>query len=159
MVPEPHRARARIVLLVPALLALAACLPPPGVPYESFPSPTRDAALGCWRLESSPGVWGRPLESTLVRLDTVMTPSGVMRMHLIPAVEPRRDMNRWGTTPRGDGVLLSFSNGFSGAVVRAKIQGDQLRGRGGTWADVPIPSRRGPVRGQRVPCPSGQAAG
>jgi hypothetical protein len=141
------------------LFAMAACVPPPSVPYGSSPSPVRDAAVGCWRLESSPGVWGRPLASTLVRLDTATTYHGVMRMHLIPAPESRVDMNRWGTAEDGKGVVLSFSDGFGGVVVRATIRGDQLRGRGRTWADVPVLAIRGPVRGERVPCPSESAAG
>jgi hypothetical protein len=148
----------KIHLAFPVLLMAAACSFPPDVPMSPSPSPLRDAAVGCWQLESSPGLRGRPLEPTLVRLDTATTPFGVMRMHRIPATEPRRDMNRWGIAADGEGVVLSFSSGFSGVVVRATIHGDQLRGRGRTWVDVPSIPRRGRVRGVRVPCPAEPAA-
>lgn len=149
----------RIGFLGPALLCLAACSLPPDVQISSSPSPVRDSALGCWRLESSPGLLGRPLDSTLVRLDTARTPYGDMRMLLIPDVGPPRDMNHWGTTEAGDRLVLWFSNGFGGVVVRAAIRGDQLRGRGRTWVDTLTWFRRGRVRGERVPCPAEPSAG
>lgn len=148
----------KMCFLLPAVGMLAGCAPPAGVPVFSSPSPLRDAAVGCWRLESSRGLFGRALPRTVVRLDTVPSRSGGMRMLLIPDPNPHmRDLNTWGTTADGDVLLLLFSGGFSGVDVRASLHGDRLRGRARTWEDVPSLSRRGAVRGVRVPCPPGSA--
>jgi hypothetical protein len=149
----------RIAFLIPLLVTAAACSLPPDVQISSSPSPVRDSAVGCWRLESSPGLWGRPLPPTLVRLDTARSRIGGMRMILIPAPDPRRNLNYWGTSEDGTRLMLAFGSGFSGVVVHAAIRGDQLRGRGRTWVDVPAVPVRGPVRGVRVPCPAEPAAG
>jgi hypothetical protein len=149
----------KIHLVVPVLLMAAACSFPPDVPLSPAPSPLRDAALGCWQLESSPGLRGRPLERTLVRLDTAKNRYGDMRMHLIPDVAGSPDMNRWGTSEDGARLLLSFSNGFGGVFVRGSLRGDQLRGKGSGWYDYLTVGPRGRVRGVRVPCPAESAAG
>lgn len=150
----------KVHLLVPVLLMTSACSLPPDVQLSSSPAPLLTSAAGCRQLESSPGLPGRPLEPTLVRLDAAAFVDGAMRMHLISAVSERgRDVSQWGMTEGGDRVALHFSNGFSGAVVRAAIHGDQLRGRGRTREDTPRWFRRGRVRGVRVPCPAEPAAG
>jgi hypothetical protein len=149
----------KIPFLLAVLLLSAACSPPPHVDISPSPSPVRSAAAGCWRLESSPGLLGRLLETTVVRLDTATYPDGRMRMLRIPDADGVRDMNHWGTTDGGERLVLSFSNGFGGVVVQATVDGDRLRGRARTWADTLVWVRRGRVRGVRVPCPAQPAAG
>jgi hypothetical protein len=150
----------KIYLVIPVLLMTSACSMPPHIQLSSSPSPMRASAVGCWQLDSSPGLLGRLLEPSLVRLDTAALGDGAMRMHVIsPVREHGVDMNHWGMTAVGDHVVLRFSNGFGGVVVQAAIRGDELRGRGRTWVDIPAPPRRGRVRGVRVPCPSGSAVG
>ncbi|HYR07229.1 MAG TPA: hypothetical protein VEQ60_05660 [Longimicrobium sp.] len=148
----------KIHLVFPVLLMAAACSFPPDVPLSPSPSPLRDAAVGCWRLESSPGLLGRPLEPTLVRLDTAVLSHGGLQMLLLPDPGLPRDFNHWGTTEAGDKLLLSFSNGFGGVFVRASLRGDRLRGRGSGWYDYLTVGPRGRVRGERVPCPPEPAA-
>lgn len=139
---------------------LAGCAPPAGVQLSSSPSPVRDAVAGCWRVESSPGLLGRVLPPTLVRLDTAPSPFGGMRMLRIPRPDPAvPDLDGWGTTPGGDELVLSFSGGYSGVVVRASVHGSELRGRARSWEDVPAWPRRARVRGVRVPCPANAAPG
>jgi hypothetical protein len=133
------------------LLAASACSVM-GVQVSPSPSPMRDAAVGCWWLESSPGLLGRPLQSTLVRLDTVALPHGRLQMLLIPDHGLPRDWSYWGTTEKGNRVMLWFGNGFHGILVRAAVRGDQMRGYG-RWADHQTWLRRGQVRGVRAPCP------
>lgn len=146
----------RVILLIPVLLMTSACSLPPKIQLSSSPSPLLVAsAVGCWQLESSPGLLGRPLRSTLVRLDTTVLGDGAMRMNQIsPVREHGVDMNHWGMAEGRDRVVLRFSNGYGGVVVQAAIRGDELRGRGRTWVDIPAPPVRGRVRGVRVPCPA-----
>lgn len=152
----PRLRRVRIGALIPLLLAVAACAVPQ-VQVSTSPSPMREAAVGCWRLESSPGLLGRPLQSTLVRLDTVALPHGGLQMLPIPDHGLPRDWSYWGTTEKGNRVMLWFGNGFHGILVRAAVRGDRLRGYG-RWADLHTWLYRGPVRGVRVPCPTEPAA-
>lgn len=145
----------KVRFLVAAAALLAGCVTPGGgVAVSSSPSPVRDAAVGCWRLASSPGLLGRPLPTTVVRLDTVVRPDGGMRMLLLPDPAPIvPPLHLWGTAGGGGALVLSFSNGFSGVVVRASLRGHQLKGRGRTWTDASLFARGGRVHGVRVPCP------
>ena len=152
--------RIRLLPLFLPLVLVAACSMPPNVRLYSSPSPLREAAVGCWELESSPGLLGRPLHDVRVRLDTAAAKYEGMRMHLISdAAAPFDELNQWGTTQDGNVLQLWFNNGFAGSYVRVRIQGDQMRGRGRDWMDFLTFRRTGRVRGVRVPCPADSAQG
>lgn len=146
----------RILRFALAGLLLAGCvIPPDELRYSAAPNRLRDHAAGCWRLESARHwLWGRLIPPMVVRLHTL--PARHYGLAVEVFGERRRDFDQWGTYAGGDSLAIILNNGFSGVEIRALVQGDRLRGRGRGWSDViPSPSPRGTIRGERVPCPTG----
>ena len=156
------RARASVPIVVLVLLIGGCEMPePPLIPFARA-QPVQRGVVGCWTLRFEDWHRDLALEDLRIRLDSIPLYSDTQSSWLFLAVETQDSISAerfrrsgWAPVAQRPAIYGFIGDGHSGIHFDLAIQGETLQGRGSTYVDfVPSISRRGQIRGSRVPCVS-----
>jgi hypothetical protein len=111
--------------------------------------------LSCWNVESEHHFGGHLPPHTQIRFDSATVAGSRRITRFVKPPYRRRDISRWSL--ERDSIVATFSDGFTGVVVRFHRKSDDLIEGIGTYFQDVYPSPPNPtanVRASKVACPT-----